>query len=288
LYYTFVQPNYFQTLSIPLLSGRGFVSQAGQTEPSVVLSQSAAEQLWPGQNPIGRSLRLGTDDQFHLKNEALPDGPTYQVIGVARNTRGIQLDDSDSEQVYIPLPERRLQDYPILVRTKADSLQFLDAIGPVIASLDPNLVATPATLEQLLHQTPPFLISALAASIASVVGMVGLLLASMGIFGTVSYIVVLRTREVGIRIALGAKKGDILSLMLRESTRPVFVGLLVGMTLSVGVTYLLRGILYGLSTVDAISFVGVASLFLAIALFAAYIPSRRAMRVDPTVALRYE
>ncbi|MGC1295511.1 MAG: ABC transporter permease [Alloacidobacterium sp.] len=288
LYYTFVQSNYFQTLSIPLLSGRGFVSQVGQLEPSVILSQSAAEQLWPGQNPIGRSLRLGTDDQFHLKNEVLPDGPTYQVIGVARDTRGIQLDGSDSEQVYIPLPEQRLQDYPILVRTKADSLQFLDTIGPVIASLDPNLVATPATLEQLLHQTPPFLISALAASIASIVGVVGLLLASMGIFGTVSYIVVLRTREVGIRIALGAKKRNILGLMLRESTRPVLVGLLAGMTLSVGDAYLLRGILYGLSTVDAISFIGVASLFLAIALFAAYIPSRRAMRVDPVVALRYE
>jgi ABC-type antimicrobial peptide transport system permease subunit len=174
------------------------------------------------------------------------------------------------------------------MRTKADASQILDAIGPVIASLDPDLVATPATLEQLLHQTPPFLISALAASIASIVGMLGLLLASMGIFGTVSYIVVLRTREVGIRIALGAKKRDILGLMLRESTRPVFVGLLAGMTLSVGATYLLRGILYGLNTVDAISFIGVASLFLAIALFAAYIPSRRAMRVDPTVALRCE
>jgi hypothetical protein len=287
-YYTFVQPNYFQTLSIPLLSGHGFVSQAGQPEPAVILSQSAAEQLWPGQNPIGRSLRLGTDDQFHFKNEVLPDGPAYQVIGVARDTRGIQLDGSDSQQVYIALPEGRLQDYPILMRTKADSLRFLDAIGPAIASLDPNLVVTPATLEQLLHQTPPFLISGLAASIASIVGMLGLILASMGIFGTVSYIVVLRTREVGVRIALGAKKQDVVALMLRESTRPVIVGLLAGIMLSVGVAYLLRGILYGLNTVDAISFIGVTSLFLAIALIAAYVPSRRAMRVDPVVALRHE
>jgi putative ABC transport system permease protein len=110
----------------------------------------------------------------------------------------------------------------------------------------------------------------------------------MGIFGTVSYIVVLRTREVGIRIALGAKKRDILGLMLRESTRPVLAGLTVGVILSVGASYLLRGILYGLNTVDAISFVGVSLLFLAIALLAVYIPSRRAMRVDPVVALRYE
>jgi ABC-type antimicrobial peptide transport system permease subunit len=140
----------------------------------------------------------------------------------------------------------------------------------------------------MLHQTPPFLISGLAASIASIVGMLGLLLASMGIFGTVSYIVVLRTREMGIRIALGAKKRDILGLMLRESTRPVLAGLVVGMPLSIGASYLMRGILYGVNIVDGISFVGVSLLFLAIALFATYLPSRRAMRVDPVVALRYE
>jgi predicted permease len=288
LYYTFVQPHYFATLGIPLLSGHGFQSQSGQPEPSVILSQSAANQLWPNQNPIGRSLRLGTDDQFHLKSDLVPDGPTYQVIGVARDTRGIELDGSDSQQIYVPLPERHLQDYPILIRTQSDAAQFMDAIGPVIASLDPNLVATTSTLEQMLRQTPPFLISGLAAAIASIIGMLGLLLASMGIFGTVSYIVVLRTREVGIRIALGAKKRDILGLMLRESTRPVLAGLLVGVTLSIGASYLLRGILYGINLVDGISFVGVSLLFLAIALFATYLPSRRAMRVDPVVALRYE
>lgn len=231
---------------------------------------------------------MGTDDQSHRKGDLLPDGPTYQVIGVARDTRGIELDGSDSQQVYLPLPEGRIQDYPILIKTRSDPSQFMDAIGPVIASLDPNLVATLATLEQMLHQTPPFLISGLAATIASIIGMLGLLLASMGIFGTVSHIVVLRTREVGIRIALGAKKRDILGLMLHESTRPVLAGLLVGVTLSVGASYLLRGILYGVNIVDGISFVGVSLLFLAIALFATYLPSRRAMRVDPVVALRYE
>ena len=288
LYYTFVQSNYFATLGVPLLSGRGFQSQFGQPEPSVILSQSAAQQIWPNQNPIGRSLRLGTDDQFHLKNDLVPDGPTYQVIGVARDTRGIELDGSDSQQVYVPLPEGRIQDYPILIQTRSDPSQLMDAIGPVIASLDPSLVATTSTLEQMLRQTPPFLISGIAATIASIVGMLGLLLASMGIFGTVSYIVVLRTREVGIRIALGAKKRDILGLMLRESTRPVLAGLLVGVTLSVGASYLLRGILYGVNIVDGVSFVGVSLLFLTIALLATYLPSRRAMRVDPVVALRYE
>jgi ABC-type antimicrobial peptide transport system permease subunit len=150
------------------------------------------------------------------------------------------------------------------------------------------MLATSITLEQMFHTTERFFISGIAAAIASTVGLLGLLLASMGIFGTVSYIVVLRTREVGIRIALGAKKRDILGLMLRESTRPVLTGLLAGVTLAVGASYLLRGILYDVNIVDGASFVGVSLLFLAIALLATYLPSRRAMRIDPVVALRYE
>lgn len=288
LFYTFVQPNYFATLNISLLSGRAFSPQSGKPEPSVILSQSAAQQLWPNQNPIGRSLRLGTDNQFHFKTDLVPDGPAYQVIGVAHDTRGSELDRSDSQQIYVPLPQSRIQDFPILIRTRSDPTQLIDAIGPILAAVDPNIAVTPSTLEQLLHQTPSFLISGLAASVASIVGMLGLLLASMGLFGTVSYIVVLRTREVGIRMALGAKKRDILGLMLRESTRPVVGGLIAGASISVGVSYLLRGILYGVNIIDGISFAGVSLLFVAVALIATYLPSRRAMRVDPVVALRYE
>jgi putative ABC transport system permease protein len=288
LEYDYVQPNYFQTLGIPLLFGRGFPPQAGQPEPSVIVSESAAKQFWPGQNPIGRTLRLNTDGQFHGKNEVLPDGPAYQVTGIARNTRGLNLDGSDTVQVYLPLPEDRLQDYPILIRTASDPTQVMGALGPVISSVDPDLVAHADTLAEIFRLTPTFAIPSTAAAIASTVGLFGLLLASMGIYGTISYVVVLRTREVGIRIALGAGKQDILGLILRESSRPVLAGLLVGMCLGVGASYLLRGLLYGLNTVDGISFAGISILFLSIALFAAYLPSRRAMRVDPVMALRYE
>jgi ABC-type antimicrobial peptide transport system permease subunit len=164
----------------------------------------------------------------------------------------------------------------------------MNAIGPMILSTDPNLVAYTFTLEEMLRQTESFLTSSISAAIASSIGMLGLLLASMGIYGTVSYLVVLRTREVGIRMALGARKRDVLILMLRESTPPVVVGLIVGVCLALGASYLLRGVLYGLNTIDGISFVGVSILFLAIALLAAYLTSRRAMRVGPMVALRYE
>jgi len=288
LYYTYIQANYFQTLGIPLLIGRGFSSQGDQPESTVILSESTARLLWPGQNPIGRTLRLGTDGQFHGKGELLPDGPAYQVIGIARDTRGILMDGSDAEQIYIPLPQDRIQDYPILIRTHADPTQFMNSIGSVISSIDPNLIATASTLDDLLRTTPSFAAASFSAAIATTVGSLGLFLASMGIYGTVSYIVVLRTREVGIRMALGAHKRDIMKLMLLEGMRPVFVGLVVGMALAVGASYLLRGMLYGLSGVDSISFLGVSTLFLAIGLLASYVPSRRAMGVDPVIALRYE
>lgn len=288
LYYTYVQANYFQTLGIPLLSGRSLQRQEGTPEPSVVISASAANRLWPNQNPIGRSIRMSTDGEFHQKGEVLPDETSFRVIGVARDVRGAQLDGSDSQQIYLPLPENRLADYPLLIRMQSDPQLFMSTIGPVISTVDSNLVATSSTLDEMLRLTPPFVVSGLAAVFASSIGLLGLALASMGIFGTVSYIVVLRTREVGIRMALGAKKRDVLELMLRESTRPVVAGLLIGAFLAMGVSYSIRGILYGLNTIDVFSFAGVPLLFFGISLFAAYLPSRRAMRVDPIEALRYE
>ena len=288
LYYTWVQPNYFQTLGIPLLMGSGFQREFRPAGHYVILSESAANRLWPGQSAIGRSLRLGTDQQFHNKGELLPDGPTWRVIGIARDTRGVTLDGSDSAQVYLPLPPERLQDYPILVRTYSDPALVMRAMDPVISAVDSNLVASISTLREMLHQTDAFLIDSFSAAIAITISIFGLVLASMGIYSTISYIVVLRTREVGIRMAIGAQKGDILSLILLESARPVVAGLLVGMVLAAGASQLMRGVLYGVSTVDAVSFAGVSLLFMLIALFASYPAARRAMRVDPMVAIRYE
>jgi putative ABC transport system permease protein len=176
----------------------------------------------------------------------------------------------------------------MLVRTHSDPTLVMRAMDPVISAVDPGLVASTSTLQEMLRQTDAFLIASMSAAIASTISLLGLLLASMGIYATVSYVVVLRTREVGIRMAIGARKGDILGLMMGESTRPVVAGLLTGIVLAVGASRLLRGVLYGPNTVDGISFAGASLLFLAIALVATWLPSRRAMRVDPLVALRYD
>jgi predicted permease len=288
LYYTWVEANYFDTLGIPLSRGSGFRAQTGQPEQAVIVSESAAQRLWPGQNPIGQSVRLGTDEQSHGKGELRPDGPTWQVIGVARDTRGVTMDGSDSQQIYVPLPKERLQDYPLLVRTHADPAAVMRAIEPMIAAVDPNLTATLSTLQAMLRRTDAFLAASMSAAIASSISLFGLLLASMGIYSTVSYDVVLRTREVGIRMAIGAQKRHVLALMLRGSLRPVVAGLILGMVLAIGASHVLRGLLYGLGALDIVSFAGASLLFLTIALAASWLPSRRALRVDPLVALRHQ
>lgn len=289
LHYAYVQANYFQTLGVPVVLGRAFTDERGRPEYSVMLSESAARTLWPEQSPIGQRLRLGpVDERFHDQSELAVSGPVYQVIGVVRDTRGVEFDASDSKRIYLPMPTDRLQNYPILIRTQSDPEPVIKAIEAVIVSIDPNLMATISTLEEALHQSPPFVVSSIAAALASAVGLFGLLLASMGIYGTVSYIVVLRTREVGIRMAIGAQKRDVLALILQETARPVVTGLLAGMMLATVASYAARGLLYGLNGIDVISFAGVGILFLTIALLASLAPARRAMGVDPMVALRHE
>jgi len=154
------------------------------------------------------------------------------------------------------------------------------------AAADSRLVVTASTLQSMLRRTDPFLAASVSAAVASGIGLCGLLLVSAGIYSAVSYDVVSRTREVGIRMAIGAQTRDILGIVMRGSLRAVLVGLLVGVALAVGVAQLLRGVLYGLGPVDAVSFVAASLLFLTIATLASWIPSRRAMRIDPLTALR--
>jgi hypothetical protein len=229
-----------------------------------------------------------TDERAHGNDELVADGPAYQIVGVARDTRGSEFDGSDSKQIYLPLADDRLDGRPLLIRMQSIPAQMLAGVDRMMASIDPGIVATASTLEEALRRSPPFIVSGLAAAIASGIGLLGFLLALIGIYGTVSHIVALRTREVGIRMAVGAQQHDVLRLILSESTRPVITGLTAGMVFAAGVVYLLRAILYGINANDGIYFVVVSASFLVVALLASYPPARRAMRVDPVVALRYE
>ena len=288
LYYTYVQPNYFPTLNIPISLGTGFAEAHGIPDTVAILSESAAKELWPGTNPIGRKFVLDGSKRFHAKDELTPDGSSYQVIGIARDTRAALIDGMDVRKVYLPLPDDRLDDRPMLVRTEGDPKPLADAIGNLVRSMGSNMIIYSETLDGLLTTSPQFVTSRCAALFASIVGVLGLMLASVGIYGTVSYAVVRRTREVGVRMALGARKHDVVKLILIESTRPVLVGLAIGMVGAAGAAHLMRALLFGVNTLDAVSFTGVSALFVVIAMLAAYVPAQRAARVDPMVALRYE
>ena len=286
-FYSYVQGNYFDTLGIPIALGRSFQPQEGRY--SVVVSESTARRLWPGRNPVGRTLRLGpVDERSHTLTELIAAGPSYQVIGVARDTRGAQFDGSDARRIYLPMPADRLANYPILVRTKGnpaaaeravDSPRSVARFRMDSHRLDPGGVAAPGAA---LHRLDS------RRRVACTIGLLGLLLALMGIYGIVSYIVVLRTREVGIRLAIGAQKHHVLGLVLRQSTGPVIAGLIAGILLGAGASLLARGLLYGIGGVDVVSLAGIALGFLAIALVASYAPARRVLRIDPVVALRQE
>lgn len=289
LHYTYVGPNYFEVLNIPLLAGHTFVAIYGQAENTVIVSKSAAEQLWPGESPIGQRLRLAAiDEKRHNRSELAAEGPTYQVVGVAGDTCGADFDGSDSKQVYLPLTQDLLARRPILIRTYTDGVRLKKVVELLVSSLDPDVMPTISTLQELLRDTAPFITASLGAAIAAALGFAGLILSLTGIYGTVSYIVALRTREVGIRIAVGAQKTHILRLILGQSAQPVLAGIGMGIVLGAGASFLLRDVLYGVNPVDPLAFGGTSAAFLAIALAAAHPPSRRAMRIDPMVALRYE
>jgi putative ABC transport system permease protein len=233
---------------------------------------------------------LDASKQLHDRGQLIPQGIAYQVIAVAKDTRAITPNGGDNRKAYLPLPADRIDDAeePLLVRIDRDPKPMLDELGQQIRAVDTNLVVYTDTLEGLLTATPTFIVTRLAAIFAALIGVLGLLLASVGIYGTVSYAVVRRTREIGIRMALGARKADVLRLMVLESGRPVMLGLIVGVVSAAAASRLLQSLLFGLGTLDPVSFAGVGILFLLIALLAAYLPARRAAQVDPMVALRCE
>jgi predicted permease len=288
VFYSYITPNYFECLSIPLTAGHTFPEQSAAPEPTVILSESAAGEFWPGENPIGKKVSLDASTQFHTKDQLMPQGTSYEVIAITRDTRAITPQGDDNRKAYLSLPTDRIDEgFPLLIRfDRDDASAMLDEVGKQLHAVDPDLIVYTNTVEDLLTSTPTFVITRLCAIFASLIGGLGLVLACVGVYGTVSYAVARRTREIGIRMALGARKRDVLRLVVLESGRPVIMGLIVGVAAAAGASRVMQSLLFGLRSLDPVSFFGVGSLFLLIALLAAYLPARRAAHVDPMLALR--
>jgi predicted permease len=287
--YVTVEPSYFKTVGIPIRQGTELPAVANTSARQVILSESAARDLWPHQQAVGRRVRLGpTNGKPHATSELTADGPVFDVVAIARDTRGVNLTANDARLVYVLRGDDGLATRPLLVSVGSDPAEVLRAIAPTAAAVDRNLLVTVSTLEDQLRTSGTFIISSLSAILASTLGMMGLFLAAMGIGGTVSYVVANRTREFGVRLAIGAKRRDILRLVLGENAPPVVIGLGAGMVLAIGVSVMLRDTLYGVGLADASTFAAVSLLFLGVALLAALPPALRATRVQPVVALRSE
>jgi putative ABC transport system permease protein len=267
---------YFHALGIPLLRGRLFEERDGPDAPHVaVISESLARERWPDQDPIGRTIEFGNMDG---------DLRLLTIVGIVGDVREYGLDAPPHPTVYVNLFQRPRSTISVTMRGDADTRMIVSAARGILQGLDPETPARFRTLSQVY-----------AASLGSrrfnviLVGFFGatsLLLATAGVFGVMAYSVSRRTREIGIRVALGAQRGDVLGLILGEGARLVILGLAVGVVASFAVMRLLTGLLFGVSATDPVTFGGMALLFSVSALAASYLPARRAMRLDPGTALR--
>ena len=269
-----VSPGFFAMLGMPMVRGRVFTEvETRSGAPVLVVTESTARRLWPGQDALGKTLR-GWEKKV------------YQVVGVVRDSQASHLGQSDGLFFYLPAGPEEQEGLQLLVHSKSGDTATINGIREAARALDANLLVDVSKLADNLEvwRAP----SRIVAALSGVLGALALLLAAVGVHGVVSYGVSQRIREIGIRMTLGADGRDVMSLVLRQALRPVVIGALIGVIACAAVSRVLSDVLYGIGSHDPIAFIGVPLFLLGIAFLASYVPARRAVRVDPVVALRYE
>jgi putative ABC transport system permease protein len=279
-----VSPDYFQTLGIALLIGRVFTAEDTRDSPLViVIDETLARQYFPNEDPIGKRLKHG------------PDTPSLEIVGVVRHVEPYGLDSQATvAQFYTNFNQISWQGRPgsarsinLLVRTEVEPLGLAAAVRAQVSALNKDqAVFNVRTMEQIVAQSVAT--RRFSMLLLTVFAVVALALASLGIYGLMSYAVAQRTREIGVRMALGAQVNDVLRLVLGQGMKLALVGVALGLVASVALTRTMKTLLFGVSATDPLTFAVLALLLIAVALLACYIPARRATRVDPLVALRCE
>ena len=272
--YSNVGPGYFEALGIRLVKGRGFTARDDSSAPPVlVVNRRFAERYWPGQEALGRTVRTA--------------GRDHTVIGVVPTGRYQSLGEDPTPFMYAPQAQHWSSFMTVFVRTAGDPSAIAGALRTEVASLDPNLpLANARTMNS--HLGIALLPARLVGGVLGVFGLLALGLASVGIYGVVAYSVAQRTREIGIRMALGAAASDAVLLVMRQGLAPVLLGTALGMAGALAASRLIRGVLYGGSGLDPVTFAAVPLALIGVAMLATWIPARRAAGVDPTLALRQE
>ena len=270
---------YFAAMRIPLLHGRLFDPSDRPDSPHVaVVSQSLAQKYWPNETPIGERIQFGNMDG---------DLRLLHIVGIVGDVRDRGLDSNVSPTVYAYALQRPLTfGLSMVVRAQTDTATLVHAMRQAVRALDPNLPANFRTLEQIFSSSLDSRRFSLVVS--GVFATVALVLAVMGIYGMMSYAVTQRTHEIGVRMALGARQSDVLTMVLGQGMILVMVGVGIGLAGALAVTRVLSSLLYGVTATDPATLLGVSLLLVVVALLANYLPARKATRVDPMVALRYE
>jgi putative ABC transport system permease protein len=277
-----VGPDYFATMGIRLRAGRTFNDrELAEMRHVAVVNQAFADQYLPGINPLGQPMVV------HMKSKEENETAPSEIIGVVGDVRLMGLDTPAQPTVYWPHPELAMSRMSILVRASNDPTPLVSAVRGELRQLDRDQpMANVATMEQLVSDS--YSRSRFTMTVLAIFAAVALLLAAVGIYGVISYTVAQRTKEIGVRMAMGAQSRDVLRLILGQGSRLIFLGVVFGVTSALMATRLMTSLLYSTNATDPATFVEVILLLTLVALFACYVPARRAMRVDPLVALRNE
>ncbi len=271
-----IAPNFFETLRIPFVGGRAFTdADRKDTQQVAIINEAMAKQFWPDQNALGK--------RFHFFGETL----LREVVGVVRNTVVNNIGEEPQPLAYLPLTQDFSPAVTMQVRTSGEPEAVISSVRSQVQSLDTNLALTNVnTISELIDQG--LWAPRVGAALLSVFGALALLLAVVGVYGVLSYSVNQQTREIGIRMAMGAQTGRVLQLVIGQGMRLALAGLILGLLIAFAAMRVLSSLLFGVSAHDPLIFVGVSLVLASAAILACYIPARNATKVDPIVALRYE
>ena len=274
-----VQPNYFQTMGVQLLKGRTFNAQDTQENPRVtIVNETFAKRYFPDEDPIGKRFTFGRPG---------PNTRWITIVGVVRDTKRQGIEQSIRIESWMPLTQRPSGSMEVVLRTTGDPLSLSNAVREAVWSIDRDLpIPTIQSMEQVMSERVAQ--RRLNMLLLGLFALVALILAAVGIYGVMSYTVTQRTYEIGIRMALGAQAGDVLWLVVRQGMLLALLGVVIGLAATFAFTRLMASLLFSVSATDPITFAAIVVLLIAVALVACWVPARRAAKVDPMIALRFE